>query len=370
MEPNQQAQPAAESQQIASQAPQPAPQPQAQPQPQNNAPEPAIPQQTDDDEWTGAEADFVLNKGIDPGKPADDKDEPAPAVQQTPEQKKQADDDAAAKKKAEEEEAEKQKNETPEQTKARHEQEAAERKKAEESQPGPDNPALRDTRALQRQAQEELNAVKEDIREEMFSDVETELKDMDGDPIKTIEDVMRLQNPNTQKPFTKSEATAWLQAAQNHLNATLEDVEKKVEQYAEVQISLKDQADAIRAKYGELLKANPNGIRERLWNEFEGTLERDKKTGIIINAPVSMERLYEVALAPYERLATQMESDEQQRQTQQQQQQQQQQKQQKAAAQSDRSDIYAPTNNDNQDPEANEWAAAENAVFGDRLPRK
>lgn len=329
----------------------------------------------DDAEWDQINKDFkeendvqTPDKKDDSGKDDKDKKDYTPTKEELDdlkirqEKEKSEKETADAKKKAEEEEAEKAKNETPEQTKTRHEKEAADKKEAEElaaatnKTPDVDN-SVRDQRAAVREMQADLKATKSDVREKMFDDLQTELTDADGDPIRTIEDVMKLMNPNTRKPFTEEEAASYLLQAQAHLDKQIKEAESKIEEIAEVNVGLKDDADTVRGKYGELFKAMP-ALQKEVYAAFAETLIRDEKTGIIVKAPVSMLRFYDTALAGYVKLAQQLEAqakakttadknakagEEAKKKTE------------KKQDQTDREDITSSGKSDTTDPEDKEW---------------
>lgn len=269
--------------------------------PQDN---PTPPEPTaDEKEWEQAATDFAEQHGRveppkDDKKPEDKKDEPAKPKEEPKAPEAPKDDTQGKKPDAEQ----KPSDGTGEEAKG----DQGEGKPAEESIE--DNPAIRDARSVQRQIAEDEAAVKEDIRKEMFSEVQTELLDADGDPIKTVQDVMKLQNPNTGKPFTEEEAAQWLMAAQAHLEKQLDDVEVQINSIADTNLALKDWADAVKIKYGEFLKANPE-IQKQIWAEYEKTLVKDEKTQIITKAPVNLESFYAVALEPHMKLAEQMQKD-------------------------------------------------------------
>lgn len=214
----------------------------------------------------------------------------------------------------------------------------------------PDDPEARAYRQRQRQLAEDEAAIKTDIRKQLFSDVQTELTDADGDPIRSIEDVQKLTNPNTGKPFTEEEAGAWLLAAKKHLNERNEEVEKKIDGIAQANLDLRDWSDAVRTKYGEFIKANP-GIWQPIWAEYERTLEKDEKSELITRAPVNLERFVDVALAPHIKLVET---------TQQQAEQEQKDKVEKDKKQvrADRSDIYAGGKSGTPDKDDEEWGQA------------
>jgi hypothetical protein len=280
---------------------------------------------TEDKEWEQAAEDF--SKGVDP---IEKKEEPKDDKVQEDGGK----DDTEPK-------------ETPE--------EKAEAEKPKEEPKVEDNPVIREQRAVQREIAEDQKAMKEDIRKEMFGDVPTQLLDADGDPIRTIADMQKLLNPNTQKPFTEEEAAAYLFQAQKHLEEQLKEVEQKVDSIAEVNLSIKDQSDNVRTKYGGLLNAMPD-LRKAVWAEFEKTLKKDEKSGIIIEAPVSLERFYDIALQPYANYAAKLKKEDAQRQAEED-------KKQQSQDKTDRTDIFSGGKSDTKDAEEKEWEAAAKVVY-------
>lgn len=325
----------------------------------------------DDKEWAHATTDFENDKGVPPpSKPPEKKeesedektDEEKKAEQDKADADKKASEDAEAKKKADEAEAEKAKNETPEQTAARHkaDKEAADKKAQEEADAAPANREVRDYRTLNRIAAEDSAAMEADIRKEMFSDVITELQDSDGDPIRTIDDVQKLINPNTKKNFTEEEAGAWLLAAQQHLNKKVAETDKQVKEISEVNLSLKDQADNVREKWGDLLKTMPQ-LNKQLYAEWQNTLVKDEKSDIIIKAPVSLERFFDTALAGYaklaERLAKEAEADKDGKANKDKK------EQDRKDEKEDRSDVQQRGKPNTQDPEDEEWGKAAKAYY-------
>lgn len=210
----------------------------------------------------------------------------------------------------------------------------------------------------------------------MYPNLPTELRDQGGDPIRSIEDVMRLINPQTGKKFeTEEEAGLWFLQANNQFKENISQIEKHIEQIAEVNVSLKDQSDVITGEFGELLN-HPDfkDKRAELWAEYAKTLKTDPKTGVITEAPISLEKYYRTTLEPYIHLARELEARE-------------------AATtgdakaqaeadakakteadakrqqnRADRSPIYGGgTDKGNENPEDKEWAEAEAAVFGNQV---
>lgn len=234
----------------------------------------------------------------------------------------------------------------------------------------------RDTRASQREIAQEREAMTADVRKQVFDSVPKTLVDADGDPIRGIEDVMKLINPRTVtadnpqgRTFTEEEAGMFFLAASQQFNKDMAELDKRVEQIAEINLDIKDDADTIRYKYGELLKVlpdpeNPRKLyRDTLWEEYQKTLVRDPNSNVIVQTPMPLRTFYERALAPYARQAAEAAPatpaapaqpaippgpTRQQSRT-------------------DRSDIFGPADpNNGQDPEDAEWAAAATEVFGPR----
>lgn len=359
-------------------------------------------QSNDEQEWAEATQEFSEENDVEVKTP-DKKEEPKkeekkPEVEKKPEgeepekksEKSEDEKEAEAKKEAKEaadkkakEEADKKKsdeeraNETPEQKAEREKKEADDAKKVEDDKKegeeeaptiSPQEQAIRETRATQQEMAAEKKSMISDVKEKMFSDIKTEITDADGDPIRTIEDVKRLLNPNTGKPFTETEAATYLLQAQQKLRKDLDETEKQIEDIAEVNLSIRDQANNTREKYGPLFEAfkkSPNSdlntLQQRLWAEYQETLVKDEKTGIITRAPVSLERFYDTSLAGYVKLADQLKADEEAKE--------------KAAAKKkeaekkakdeakaknkgDREDIFSAGKTDSMDPDEKEWAQA------------
>lgn len=263
-------------------------------------------------------------------------------------------------------------NETPEQKKAR--EDAAAAAAVEDEEDGDENAELdsasRDARSVAREAARQVEAIKLDVRKQMFANVPQVLSDADGDPIRGIEDVMRLRNPATGEGFTQEEAGMWLLSAQQKFNQSLASIETQITQIAETNADIKDQADAVSYRYGALLKEMPD-LRDDLWAEYEKTLQKDPESGIIVKAPVSLEKFYEVALRPYATVAQKAEQDEanatkvaddakaaedakKAADAE------------KASKRADRSDIWGGGKVDEMDDEEAAWAKAAEVVFGPR----
>lgn len=244
---------------------------------------------------------------------------------------------------------------------------------ADEEAEAPDTTA-RDARLAARQTAQVAETVRADVVKQMFADAPTELHDADGDPIKSIDDVMRLKNPRTGVAFTEEEAGMWLLSAQQKFNDQVKAREATIDKITEVNMDIKDQADVVAFEYGALLKEMPE-LRDQLWAEYLKSLKTDPKTGIITEAPFSLENFYRIALKPYVDLANTLPDEEapavgadgkpvppvvDEAKA-------------KADAEeakkkklADRGDLYGGGKGDDMDPEEKEWAEAATAVFGPR----
>jgi hypothetical protein len=227
---------------------------------------------------------------------------------------------------------------------------------------------VRETRAIQREYAAEEKAMRDDIRKELFDGVTNTIYDADGDPVRTIEDVMKLTNPVTKttelpegRPFTQDEAAAWLLQAQQYKNQTVATVEKQIEEIAETNLSLKDQVENIREKYGEFLKTHPD-IRDEIWAEYKETMTTDAKTGYITKAPVNMERFYDVSLKGHiqtetqlaDKTAAEQAAEKAKEETK------------KVQTRTDREDIFSAGKSDTGSKEDNEWSKAADAYYNNK----
>lgn len=316
-------------------------------------------QKFEDDEWAAAE------KQIFPGlkKPKGAKDEPAKPAK-TPEEI--AADEAAAKDKK------------PDAEPGAGDDAGAKDKDPAKNGDEPDEPATpdttaRDARHTAREVAQQTEAMKTDVRSKMFADVPETLQDADGDPIHTIDDVMKLINPRTGETFTEEEAGSWLLSAQQQFNKQLEQVDKAIASIAELNLDIKDQADAVNFKYGAWLKAHPEK-RDELWAEFQETLQKDPESGIIVGMPYALEKFYERALAPLvtnEAEAARVDEEKKAAEAKAAAEKKAEEEKQRQNNRAGRSDIYQPpADPKGADPEDEEWDQAHTAVFGNQLPKK
>lgn len=232
------------------------------------------------------------------------------------------------------------------------------------TQPTPDVNAIT-ARMAQRQFAADVEAIRNDVKEKMFVGVDT-LKDADGDPIKGPDDLLNLKNPNTGEAFTPEEAMAYwphLQLAhQNQVKAA----EAEIDRIANVNAAIKDEADVVNTKYGELLKSNPQ-LQQRIWEQFGKTLKVDPATQVILDAPVSLLEFYDAILQPHmEAFSAQQAAIQQQQEAARQAEEAQKQAEEakKKQVRVDRSDIYGAGKADQMDEEEQEWANAAKAIFG------
>ena len=207
----------------------------------------------------------------------------------------------------------------------------------------------------------------------MYPNLPSGLQDASGDPINTVEDLMKLENPDTGEAFTREEAEQWLPEMQRRFNEGMQQVQQRVDHIADVMMAVKDEADIVQEEFGDILKANPD-VQKRLYAEFAKTLEIDPTTKLITNMPVSLAAFYRVALKPYADAAkaagatptphvpatpqTQPTSSQPDP------------KEQRQRNRSDRSDIFGGGNTDTRDEDEKEWDIAAKEVFGQLMPRK
>lgn len=330
----------------------------------------------EDQEWDNAAEELLSSKGLS----GDDSDDAGgDDANLTDEQKaekveadKKAADEKAAKEKADTEEAEKAANETPEQTEERHKQEAADKKAAEDAKNNePEyDPAAATARKTQREIQQDREAYVTDIKEKLYPDLKTELEDSEGNPIRTVSDLMKLENPVTKKAFTEDEATIFLMQAKSKLAENNQKAEDRVNKVADVLITVRDEALAVKHKWGALLqelnKERP-GFADRLLANYKRTLRTDPETGVIIEAPLSAEDFYDDALSGYEEARKALKTGEQVKQESQEEVKKAQVQADKARTKRDRGDITSSNNTDTRNQEDKEWDQAEQEVFGDRL---
>lgn len=241
-------------------------------------------EQAEEDSWTAAQADYLLEKQGE--KPVEDKKDDDDAGKG---------DDAGAGKKSDDDASKGGKDDKGKKS-GEDEDDAGKKKDPVEDQP--DNKIVRDHRAIAREAEADRKLTYKEVSEKVLKDVPRKLEDSEGNEIRTIEDVQQLRNPKTGKAFTEEEAGKWLLAASQHLNKKINEAEQDAERITDIQLAIKDQADNIREKYGDLFKSVP-GLQKKVWALFEATLKTDDALELIVDMPVSMEDFYDLQLTPY-----------------------------------------------------------------------
>lgn len=286
----------------------------------------------DDQEWEAAAQDFKAEAGLKPEEAKPNEDAKVPKDPETPATPGAED------------------NKPPE-GEATLEEQAAEAT--------PQDTTIRDQRAIQRELLEDQKAMRDDIRKEMFADLDkkNQLVDADGDPITKPEDLLAIINPNTKKPFTLTQATAYLLQWRQKTDDEINEAEKQIEQIAETQLSIKDQADNVLAKYSGLLKEKPE-LGKALWESYAETLEKNEDSGIIIRAPQSLEKFADIALKGHqEAFEARQAAAQAPAPTPEQVQQEEKQKEViKKQTRSDREDIFSGGKTETMDEEEKEWA--------------
>ena len=168
--------------------------------------------------------------------------------------------------------------------------------KGEEQTPATD-PAQAAIEAA-RQIEEARAGIAAEVREKMFKDVATDLVDKNGTAIRSVEDVLAYDNPETGQPFTYEEASLWFLNAREQLRQTAQQTENVVNQVTEVHVKLMQEGDQVEALYGDFLEKNPE-IAKELQAEYTATLVRDPDSGLIVRVPLSLKTYYDRALKPY-----------------------------------------------------------------------
>lgn len=155
-----------------------------------------------------------------------------------------------------------------------------------------------DLRATQREMSVEFDAVKKDVALELFKDLPLELKDADGDPIRGVEDVMKLVDPRTGATFTEESAATWYLQAKDGLSKMIQEADEQANRITLANIGLKDDADRLQKEFGEILKANPDAMKT-VWSEYSKTLKMSSGGKIVVEAPVSLYSFVKTAISPY-----------------------------------------------------------------------
>ena len=305
--------------------------------------------QTQADDWSGAEAEFLASKSETGAKPVEEgkSDEQANA-EKTDEEKAAEAANSDGKKSDEGEGAgDDSKKKTGSDEEADPNADKDLEQKADEGTPQND---AANYRKVQKEIEADNKAMREDVQKELYPDWTDDILDADGEPLKTPRDVLSHINPNTGKRFTEEEATAWLFAAQEHKDKLRGERDQRVAQISDTMIDQRDQADQVKTKFGELLGKLPE-LRKEIFADYKATLVVDKETGLIVDAPVSMFNFFQRALRPYEQYAKQLQADATNKQTQQT-------DTERKQTQQDREDIHSASGGSVTDPEEEAWAKA------------
>lgn len=232
----------------------------------------------------------------------------------------------------------------------------------------------RSLRAMQRETAADTQAFRNDIKEKLFPDMKTELTDADGDPIRSIEDVMRLINPATKtaenpqgRTFTEEEAGMYLLQASQWLDKQAKEAEAQIDKITEVNISLRDEMISVREKYGDILNTvigqdvNGNNITigQQVWSKYSGLLQLGSDGETIVGVNMPLEKFYDMVVGPLKRAGEKLYAQEQEAE--------------KAKAEvnrtrsrSDRQDIYQPSGRTDLSDEDQEWINAEKEFLANR----
>lgn len=273
----------------------------------------------DADEWEQAGLDFLADKGIEKEDPEkkDSKeqetlDEQAKSQEKSekegedktpPEDKKQDEDPGDGDDAKKSSESEKKDEKPPADDDADDKKDAKDPEDpapAEPEQPPATDPAAEER--ARRRAQLDLEAdrkeLAQDIKTKLFDDVPDKLLDAEGREIRTPEDVMQYRNPATGKNFTLEEGARWLQLAQKDLETKQNTAQGEVDKIVEVNLRVKEDADAVMAEFGEFLSKNP-GLRKQIWADYSKSFKLSDDGEVIVEAPISMYNHYATLLQPY-----------------------------------------------------------------------
>lgn len=175
------------------------------------------------------------------------------------------------------------------------------------------NRSIREQRAAHREIAADEEAMREDVIKTLYPDMDDTLRDADGDPIRSIDDAMKLLDPRTGEPFTEEAAAQFLIAAQGQLSRQNEENRKEAERVAQINIDLRDAADDIREKYGDLLNHKPEGseatLGQLIMSEYRKTLKTHEGTDVIVEAPVSIKTFFDTVMAPYAQMTSQQKAE-------------------------------------------------------------
>ena len=300
------------------------------------------------DDWSGAEAEFLASKSETGAAPAEVKTDEQANSEKTDEEKAAEAANSDGKKSDEEQGA------GDDSKKGAGSEEEADPNADKDLEQKADEGAPSNEAANYRQVQKEIEAdnkaMRADVLKELYPDWSDDILDADGDPIKTPRDVMARTNPATGKRFTEEEATAWLFAAQEHKDKLRTERDERVAQISDTMIDQRDQADQVKAKFGDLLAKLPE-LRKEIFADYKATLVVDKETGLIVDAPVKMYRFFERALRPYEQYAKQLQTEAAGKRSTQT-------EAERKQTHQDREDLHSASGSGVSDPEEDAWAKA------------
>lgn len=147
---------------------------------------------------------------------------------------------------------------------------------------------------LPKQDDAALQAVVKDLYPE---DIPNPLVDSDGDPIKSVSDMLNLVNPRTGEAFTYDEARAWIDEKTSQYQSAVQERLDEANRIVENNTSLTQGVAKVQQVYGKLLKSMPE-VADKLVQTYEKTLEFTPN-GNVKKAPVDILEFYNVAMQPY-----------------------------------------------------------------------
>ena len=237
----------------------------------------------------------ALNEGV--GAPIEEKEEVATTEDDAPVDDTSTEDDAPAEDESSEEED--------------TEDDGEEQAPAEEKETVQEYLSKEDIKAAFREMQQEQNesrdfrsSLRDEIREKMYPEgLENPIRDSANNIITGVKDMVgKLIDPETGDPFTREGAQEWWEAVTSEDNKRIESVEQDIDKIAETNQTLAQEAQVVQAKYGDFLARNPE-VAQKVLNSWNSTLRKDEKTGIVVDAPVSLAGYYDTVLEPYVQMA-------------------------------------------------------------------
>lgn len=199
--------------------------------------------------------------------------------------------------------------------------------------------AIRESQKEQADSQAMRTQLRDEARSAFYPEgVEKPIVDSDNNPINGAHDMVgKIINPETNEPFTYDEARVWWDRAKSEQDRRIEEAEQYIDAVAETNQSLVEGEAIVMAKYGAMLsQPEYQDVAKRAYEGYQRILVKDKKTGIVIKAPMSVVEYYDLVMQPYLTVSQQKQAASSQEEAQKQQETQ---RKQAAAEKADRADL-------------------------------